>query len=466
MLSKSELFAQGVAGPMDNLLYQFQLNLTTWTYLTSLLTLAIYFKFNRLWSVRNLDLFGLIALAPGLLLIEQSGAARQVGWIWLFVVGALFLLRLLADPMMVRRPLLEPNMTTGGLLFIAVCLLTFLIVNVLTGRPTTAAFDVAAPTAALPDVDAMEPLDIAVAIEPPPSVEDGATESAASTPGHPWLQALPNISSRDSVQLGDDGPDPAQVATSRTLAICSHLAIVLGMVLIAVRHFDNVRTGIAAATLYLLLPYTAQMTGRVDHLAPAALIIWAVLAYRHPLISGSLLGLAGGAAFYPLFALPLWLGFYWQRGMVRFLLGFAAALALLVASLALLTSDTASFLALARQMFAITSFSLQAADGFWAMSDSIAPYRIPVLVLFVVMCASFALWPAPKNLGTLMSCSGAVMLGTQFWHAREGGLFVAWYLPLLLLVIFRPNLEDRVAITTLNLGWLARRRWQPKTRAA
>ena len=70
------------------------------------------------------------------------------------------------------------------------------------------------------------------------------------------------------------------------MAILSHLAIVIGMVLIGYRHFDNIRTGIAAATLYLLLPYTAQLTGRVDHVLPAALLVWAVVAYRRPLVVG------------------------------------------------------------------------------------------------------------------------------------------------------------------------------------
>ena len=53
-----------------------------------------------------------------------------------------------------------------------------------------------------------------------------------------------------------------------------------------------------------------------------------------------------------------------------------------------------------------------------------------------------------------MSCSAAVMLGVQFWHPGTGGLFMAWYLPLLLLTIFRPNLEDRVALSVLGEGWL------------
>jgi hypothetical protein len=36
---------------------------------------------------------------------------------------------------------------------------------------------------------------------------------------------------------------------------------------------------------------------------------------------------------------------------------------------------------------------------------------------------------------------------------------MAWYLPLLLLTIFRPNLEDRVALSVLGEGWFPRRRY-------
>jgi hypothetical protein len=100
------------------------------------------------------------------------------------------------------------------------------------------------------------------------------------------------------------------------------------------------------------------------------------------------------------------------------------------------------------------------ADGFWRPEFQDQVFRLPVLAAFVAMCISFAIWPAQKNLGTLMSCSAAIMLGTQFWHAHGGGLFMAWYLPLTLLTVFRPNLEDRVALSVLGEGWLARRRTQ------
>ena len=53
---------------------------TTWVYLSSLLSLGLFFKFNRFWSVRNLDLILLILLAPGLLLVHY-GSLGQAKWV-------------------------------------------------------------------------------------------------------------------------------------------------------------------------------------------------------------------------------------------------------------------------------------------------------------------------------------------------------------------------------------------------
>jgi len=97
-------------------------------------------------------------------------------------------------------------------------------------------------------------------------------------------------------------------------------------------------------------------------------------------------------------------------------------------------------------------------EGFWALPSSDGVFRLPVLAAFLAMMATLAIWPAPKNLGTLMSCTAAVLLGTQFWKAHNGGLFMAWWLPVLLLVVFRPNLENRVALLMLDAEWFPRRR--------
>ena len=57
----------------------------------------------------------------------------------------------------------------------------------------------------------------------------------------------------------------AYTTVAKLVAILSHLAVVVGMIAVGFWHFNNVKMGVGAATLYLMLPYTSQMTGRVDH---------------------------------------------------------------------------------------------------------------------------------------------------------------------------------------------------------
>jgi hypothetical protein len=480
---------------MSEILFQYhKVNPTTWVYLSSLLTIGLFFKFSRLLSVRNLDLIGLILLAPGLLMVEYgvskaadantkaeaaasvvpeteasvaaeksaSAAAEaaagieQAGYVWLFVMGGLFIIRLLLDPLMVRRPLLEPNLSVGGMTFIGTSLLVFLMANVINSTLTADDLAGAKKAQQVTQLQSSSPED---------------TSLAKHGPGYPLLHLLPVISTQIMAGEGAEKQTPqerdarrsvVQMATARTMAILGHMAVVIGMVVIGFRHFDNTKTGIAAATLYLMLPYTAQMTGRVDHVLPAALLIWAVEAYRRPLVAGALMGLAISVNYYPVFLLPLWLSFYWHRGLLRFTGGVVAMIAVMVASLIFTSHDLQSFLEQLRQMVN-WRWPTDVADGLWS-SALISSYRIPVFVAFLVLSISFAFWPAQKNLGTLMSCSAAVMLGTQFWQAQGGGLHMAWYLPLTLLTIFRPNLEDRVALSVLGEGW--RIKWRPQLAGA
>jgi hypothetical protein len=422
---------------MQEILYEYKMNATTWVYLSSLLTIGIYFKFRRFWSVRNLDLIGLIVFAPGLLLVSHD--LGQMGFLWLFCVSGFFLVRLLLDTIMVRRPLLEPNLSADGLTFAGVALLLFLVTNVVTAE---------GPLAAASRSERLtEPVKA-------PGVKSLQTHQG---PGYPLFYLLGEIPTKllASEREGDSGQYSRNLvleATARAATILAQLAVLMGLVLIGHKHFDNLVTGIAAATLYLLLPYTAQYTGHVDHVVPAALLVWAVHTYRKPVISGMFLGLAAGVIYYPLFLLPLWIGFYWQRGLVRFLIGLLTVLTVVVL-VVLAVHFSGNFEPFVQQFRAMTGRN---PNGFWQYHEP--AYRIPVLAAFVAMCASLALWPAQKNLGTLLACSAAVMLGTQFWHAPNGGIYMAWYLPLLLLTIFRPNLEDRMAITALGEGWTFWRR--------
>ena len=59
------------------LLYYRRPDPTTWVYLSSFLTIGLFFVFHRFWSIRNLDIVLLILLAPGLLMVYE-GRRRQL----------------------------------------------------------------------------------------------------------------------------------------------------------------------------------------------------------------------------------------------------------------------------------------------------------------------------------------------------------------------------------------------------
>jgi hypothetical protein len=458
---------------MREILFGYKLDPTTWAYISALMMIGIYFKFRRFWSVRNLDLVGLICFSPGLLLVyhglpmqhatDPLVAARgaelvQGGYVWLFAVSGFFLIRLLLDPMVVRRPLLEPNLSASGLTFTGAALFVFLMANVITSPKERLEYELAKQETQSTRSPGCEwfykfaGLANETTVSAAPDAAQHETHREALVPAAPT-----RTPSNSRVGLAVNNREALILAaTTRTTAILAYVIIVAGMVWLGYRHFDNMHTGVAAATLYLLNFYTSQLTSRIDHVVPAALLVWMLAAYRLPLFSGVLLGLAAGLIYYPLFLLPLWCSFYWRRGLVRFICGVLLALALLAASLALDWHDFPTFLTQVARMVGWRNPLGVEASGFWKYYDP--SYRIPLLALFVAICGGMAIWPAQKNLGTLLSCSAAVMLATQFWHAHQGGLCMAWYLPLLILTIFRPNLEDRVAISTVRPGWWRRKR--------
>ena len=419
---------------MQEILFEYEMNPTTWAYVSSLMLIGIYFKFHRFLSIRNLDLVALIAFSPALLIIARG--YEQWGYAWLFSVSGFFLVRLLLDPLMVRRPLLEPNLSASGLTFTCVALLGFLMTNVIIGK--------------VPDQNLRTTYRLQV------SDANGFADTewlAEHRPGFRPFHTLASLGEQVAAENGHESV-PSQLrfrrAVTRSAAILGHLAVVIGIVLTGYRHFDNTHTGVAAATLYLLLPYTAQLTGEIDHVVPGAVLVWAVESYRRPVWSGLLLGIAAGLIFYPLFLLPLWCGFYWKRGLVRFLTSLLVTLAAMVLLLGVGSESLAAFADQVRQMFGWTSLWGEHASGFWEYYRT--AYRYPIIAAFLGLCGSLALWPAQKNFGTLLSLSAAVMVAAQFWNPYQGGLCMAWYLPLLMLTIFRPNLEDRVALTAVQEG--------------
>ncbi|MGH7200684.1 MAG: hypothetical protein ACREJB_08780, partial [Planctomycetaceae bacterium] len=390
---------------MDVILPAYDLGSATWFYLSLLLIVAVYFRFTRFWSLRNLDLALLLSLSPGLLFEETR---PHVCYSWMFLVSGLVLLRLFCDGLFTRRPRLEQNLNVPGLAFLGVAALAFLITLAVASRPDDATMQT------VRRADHLLHLRDSAPLEP----------TNGSGPASPIL-AAPLLPVSNVVAAQEDArpaEEDSEWIAARILAIGAHLAVVLGLIVFARWHFNDLPIGLAMATLYLLLPCTAYDVDEVIHVLPAALVLWAFVFYRQPIVAGGLMGLACGTLFFPVFLLPLWAVFYRRAGAVRFVAALAVVGLVLVASLAVTASDADSFReqVLGSIDWRWLEFQSGTGSGFWKTHDAI--YRIPVFAVFLIVLAAVTVWPRRKTLEHLTAHSAALIVAAQFWYPREGGV--------------------------------------------
>lgn len=409
-------------------------NPTTWFYFSGLLAVALFFKFSRLLCIRNLDVLTLFLFMPGLLLLAEQGSHNFLGFLWLLLACFYFLLRCLLDLALVRRPALGPNLDAGGLAWLAGALFVGLVA-----------------------VAARQPIP-----DEPSPVEQDATPT----------DTVRKISEKAIQPYVPDAR--LRVWAERGLALLCHVSVVVGLTLIGWRHFGDVRAGLSAATFYLLLPYTYMLlpdsplgVGRWDHAWAMAFVVWTVFFYRRPILAGAFLGVASGTAFYLLVTLPTWLSFYRGRGALRFFVSFLLSAGLGVAvlgGLLWLNGELPSSMQSDWLTFDWQPWKRPAATtpGFWQdiPSEQVlympAAYRVPVFFAGMVLVVLSAFWPAPKNLSHALALTAAVLLSIQFWYADRGGIYVLWFLPLLLLLVFRPNLSASVPPPVTGDDWVGR----------
>ncbi len=484
---------------MGEIFLHYEISPTTWFYLSSLMIVGIFFKFYRVLSVRNLDILALLCFGPGMLLLMFGYS--QAGYIIMFSFSLFYTIRLLLDNLMVRRPMLEPNLDSDGMVFTCLSLLLFLAGSIAISVCPLEIRD----NSLLMDKKPMT-LENALRIDQLQRTSDPMLDFTQRGPGYPWFHefaltplasnVVPDSDKSDAPQnppdknkeeiAGNSAANPqspsektlsekessvkkaetnsaisgdttvtalnineSQIYWTKLLAIGGHLLIALGIIAVGYFHFGNFNTGVAAATLYLMLPYTYQFPTRLDHIIPAIFLVWAMVFYRRPWVSGCLIGIAASLVYYPWFLLPLWIGFYWRRGVARFTISAVSTMLIMGFSIFVFSENQTICQDNIINMMGCVGMLFKHPQGFWDVAVSDMAYRIPVLAAYVGLCISLVFWPSQKNLGILLSCSAAVMLAAQLCHPYQGGLYMAWYLPFLILTIFRPNLEDRVATTSV-----------------
>ncbi len=429
---------------MEAILKGYEVNEPTWFYLSFLLIIAIFFRFRRFWSLRNLDLLLLLMISPGVLLVRSPGF-QSGGYVWLFTISGLWLARCLFDRLFDKRPKFEPNLNNHGLVFLLVCVFGFLTIRAIRVEPNPSAIASVREAEqlfhqqSLSDESALPPVEYA-----PETAGTGPTVPLVTAPVVRTSRSLVN-SGVISVARLDDRYSVIERIAVRLISILSHLSVVLGLFFIGRNIFNDSVTGLTMATIYLLLPCTAYYVGEINQVLPSAFLIWALALHAHPIWSGLLLGLACGTMLFPVFALPVWMSYVGRKKMIPFAGAFLGTGALLLATVYFSSPDTLAFTqqtvgAIDLRFLSFDDQSVQ--NGFWT---SFHPaWRIPMMSAFVVLVVLLSIWPLTKNYEVLISHTAAIIVATQFWYPQQGGVYVLWYLPALLLMVFRPKMMPNV----------------------
>lgn len=426
---------------METILKGYSVNDPTWFYLSLFLIVAIYFRFNRWWSLRNLDLVLLLSTSPGLLLIQRN--QPTAGFSWMLTVTGLWMARVCFEPLIRRRPKPEPNLNIQGMTFLLIASFAFL---------STRAFQAPLPQGSVAAIQEAQHLmgEEGSVGEAVPTANDGNAadkDTPVVTPGitAPLLTA-PVINTSKQLTLESEQSETtllnsAEVFAVRLLAVLSHLSIITGLILIGRWTFQDPRTGVSMALLYLLIPCTAYVVGELNHILPTAFLLWALLAVRRAWLTGLLLGLACGTMIFPIFTLPIWIRRYesWHRW--QFLGTWGGTTLALLLILALTSSDTSLFSqqTLGGVNWGLLSFDDSThRDGFWTTLHP--AYRIPVITAYLVLVAVLTIFVRQSSFKNLLWTQTALIVGVQFWYPIHGGTYILWYLPFVLLIVYRPTL--------------------------
>ena len=456
-----------------------------WLGYASLLVIAVYFRFSRVLTIRNLDLILTLLIASAVVIAsyfrdvpafarvdESPSAAVEVepaspatvlpavpdnaaseavsverpmvrvhhpAYTWsslaLVVLAVLLVVRLLFDESLTRRPRLDQNLNSAGLTFLCIPAFAILAFGVfLKPAPVTNVKAVESGRALLQRRE--------VTVNPSTVQSDipAPTETLIAAGGAVVAQLSGTLPNSVSVDTGETRNTELLVA--RILVVTAHLVIILGLLYIGRQHFSSIQLGVAMSCLYLLLPCTAANVHKLSHVLPAACLIWAFASYRKPAVAGILLGLACGTLFFAIFLLPLWAAFYGRHGAKRFGTSVLGVVVVLVTCLMMISGDADSFF---NRIVTSTNWTVyRLLDDTLSISQTPVSHlfiRIPMAAIFFVMLTAMTVLPRPRNLENLLANSTALVVAAQMWYPDDIGTYVRWYMPLFLLVIFRPRLD-------------------------
>ena len=191
------------------------------------------------------------------------------------------------------------------------------------------------------------------------------------------------------------------------------------------------------------------------HMIPIAMLVWALVFLGRPVVSGMLLGLAAATLFYPVFAIPLWFGWYLRskrRDAWRFAAGVIVVGLVTLGGIIALT-DAPTPLAAVETFLKDTVLMQEGAEayggllrgGFWGCFPTLRQWlRLPLMVAYFAACLILAGWPAIREKRQLALLTAAAFLGILFWKSHVTG-YAEWYFYLACIGLFWPAQEAKAS---------------------
>jgi hypothetical protein len=393
------------------------------------LILTVYFRFGRVWSLRNFDLIVLLVVSVGVALVRFIGTESPVVTVVLQTSTGILLARLLVDSYLVKRPRLETNLNPQALAFLGVAAAAVVTFGILF---------VPLPRASQQTVARGQ--EVLKGEAPLPTKKEDVLTGSGPVPAIATAGSL-EVSNRVAGEQ-PTGPDTVSHVAAGILAGVGHIAVLAALIFIGIRHFHDRNLAVAMSVLYLLLPSTAVDPNSVNHILSAAWILWAVALYRVPWASGIFMGLACGSLLYPALLLPVWFAFFGRAQALRFGLALLGVWAVLLGGFAFLSHDVLNYLHESLQLISKgVKFLVHGKSPLtWRITDEMI--RMPIIGSFAVMLTALTIWPRVKRFEHLLAASGAVIVGVQLWYPQQLGESLTGYIPLVLLIAFRPRLQQ------------------------
>lgn len=415
-------------------------------WLSIVLTFIFLGNFDRLLSLRNLDIILLYLICPFLLVLWQD---KRFTYAAIFAVTFLFFLRCLGGIRLKTEHNLKDNARLRKAAVVVMMLACLFHVQTVYERP-------------------IDDCGIFSVIGAQYMIETGNLPYGSDV-GHmgvygPLLYLLhvpANKIFEPDVDFGSQGGalewgpyEKFEMRGAQTVVLVFDLLAMLGLYCFGTKYGDKT-TGLALALAFALCPYVVGIGAAgglqwTSHIVGIAFIVFALVFVNRPIIAGLLLGLGSGMLYYPAFLFVLWLCYYTRtngrREAVKFLTAFASVGIACIVMIVVLVEPAGESRGLSSLGAFVndTIYFQQFSDGygrspfsFWGQYPNIAKWAKPTAgIAYLLFCLLIGFLPGRMNMRRLVAMTAAILVGTQFTLSHGGGTYIGFYIAPLIILLF------------------------------